>query len=54
MTEVTKETFIRAIVINIEKKNNSFVVDEIITTDEFATNALECYKDLTKYRIITV
>lgn len=46
MTIVTKETFIRAIVVNIEKTNNSFVVDEIITTDEFATEALEGYRDL--------
>lgn len=46
MTIVTKETFIRTIVVNIEKTNNSFVVDEIITTDEFATEALEGYRDL--------
>ncbi len=46
MTIVTKETFIRTIVVNIEKTNNSFVVDEIITTDEFATEALEGYMDL--------
>lgn len=54
MTTITKETIIRAIVINIENMHNSFVVDEIITTDKFATEALECYRDLSKYRIITV
>lgn len=54
MTIVTKETVIRAIVVNIENIHNSFVVDEIITTDEFATEALEGYRDLSKFRIITV
>lgn len=54
MTTVTKETIIRAIVVNIENIHNSFVVDEIITTDEFATEALEGYRDLSKFRIITV
>lgn len=54
MTEVTKENYIRAIIVNIENMHNSFVVDEIITTDEFATEALEGYRDLSKYRIITV
>lgn len=54
MTEVTKETYIRAIVINIEKKYNAFVVDEITTTPEYAAEAMECYNDLKKYRIITV
>lgn len=54
MTEVTKESYIRAIIVNIEEKYNSQVVDEVITTPEFATQALERYNDLTKYRIITV
>lgn len=54
MTEAAKENYIRAIVINIEKKYNSFVVDEITTTDEFVTKALDGYRDLSKYRIITV
>lgn len=54
MTEIIKETFIRAIIINIENKHNAFVADEIITTPEFATDALECYQDLSKFRIVTV
>lgn len=54
MTEVTKESYIRAIVVNIEEKYNSQVVDEVITTPEFASQALEGYNDLAKYRIITV
>lgn len=54
MTEVTKETLIRAIVINIEEDYNAFVTDEITTAPEFVTDALECYQDMTKYRIVTV
>lgn len=54
MTEATKETYIRTIVVDIQKKNNSFVVDEIMTTDELVMETLECYMDLSKYRIITV
>ena len=54
MTEVTKESYIRAIIVNIEEKYNSQVVDEVITTSEFASQALEGYNDLAKYRIITV
>lgn len=54
MVEVTKETKVRAIVINIETPYNAFVMDEIIINIDFLDEALECYKDLKKYRIITV
>lgn len=54
MTSVTKETYIRAIIVNIEDKNNSYVADEVIIKDDHATETLECYSDLKKFRIITV
>lgn len=46
MTEVTKEFYIRAIIVDIQEKHNSHVVDEVITTPKFASQALECYNDL--------
>ena len=54
MGEVTKETEVRAIVINIETPYNAFVMDEIITDIDLLDEALDGYKDLTKYRIIKV
>ena len=54
MGEVTKETEVRAIVVNIETPYNAFVMDEIIIDIDLLDEALECYKDLKKYRIITV
>lgn len=54
MTEVTKESYIRAIVVNIEENYNSLVVNENITILEFASETLEDYRNLSKYRIITI
>lgn len=54
MGEITKETKVRAIVVNIETPYNAFVMDEIITNIDFLDEALEGYKDLTKYRIVKV
>lgn len=54
MVEVTKEVKVRAVVINIEVPYNAYVADEIVTTVDFLDEALEGYKDLKKFRIITV
>lgn len=54
MVEVTKEVKVRAVVINIEVPYNAYVADEIVTTIDFLDEALEGYKDLTKYRIMTI
>lgn len=54
MTNVTKETIIRAIVINIEQPHNAFVMDEVYADVDTLDDMMECYKDLKKFRIITV
>lgn len=54
MTNITKETIVRAIIINIEQPHNAFVMDEVWGDIETVDDMLECYKDLKKFRIITV
>lgn len=54
MVAITREEKVRAVVIDITIPYNAFVIDEIYTTIDFLDEALEGYKDLKKYRIITV
>lgn len=54
MVVIQREEQLRAVVINIEVPYNAYVADEVVTTIDFLDEALEGYKDLKKFRIITV
>ena len=49
-----EENCIRIVVIKIEKPYTSEVYDDVITTTKRASDFIQKYTDMKKYRIVTV